>query len=85
MSKDIIGAIKPIAELLLKALSLIDPKTRDWVRKRKALEFAEKYILTNEALRILQDKTKLSKKELREKARLLRKLRLYRKWFFAYD
>ena len=85
---DAIGSIGPVAKFLLKALELIDPKTRDWVRKRKALEWAEKYILTNEEIKVLKGKVKyapLDKKEIKKLARLEKKLRWYKKWFFDYD
>lgn len=73
----ILGSIGPVAKVLLKALELVDPKTRDWVRKRKALEWAEKYILTNEQLKHTTDK--------KVRKALERKMKYYRKWFFEYD
>ena len=85
MITKIITAVKPIAELLLKVVSLIDPDKRKEVNKRKALHFAEKYILTNEELRILQAKELLSKKEIAQVKRLEKKLRYLRKYFFLYD
>lgn len=81
----VVGAVKPLAQALLKVLELIDPKTRDWVRKRKALEFAEKYIFANEEARVLNRKAELTKKEMRKLADLNKKLRYYRKWFFDYN
>lgn len=78
-------AVKPIAELLLKIVSLIDPDKRKEVNKRKALHYAEKYILTNEELRVLQSKVSLSKGEQGQLKRLRRRLHHYRRWFFEYD
>lgn len=85
---EIIGAVKPLSKLLVKILELVDPKTRDWVRKRKALEWGEKYIFTNEAIKVLEGQAKfgeLSFKDKRKLARLNKKLGWYRKWYFEYN
>ncbi len=75
--------LKPVTELLLKILNLTDPKTREWVRKRKALDWAERYIFCNEAIAFLEMKREPSKKEERKLRDLRRKLDYYRKWFFT--
>ena len=75
--KQWIELLKPLALLLLKILQLIDPATRNLVHKRKALHWAEKYILLNEELKGVKDK--------KRRARILRKLKYYKKWFFEND
>lgn len=82
---ELVGAVTPVAKLLLKGLELIDPKTRDWVRKRKALEWGEKYILADKELQHLNDKEHRTKKELRRIKYLLKKKRYLGRFFFEYD
>ena len=91
----IIGSIGPVAKVLLKCLELIDPKTRDWVRKRKALEWAEKYMLKDkdltllfkgvlskeELLDVLKDKG-MPMKDLAKVAKAWKGKKYYAKWFF---
>ena len=81
----LVGAVTPLAKVLLKGLELVDPKTRDWVNKRKALEWGEKYILADKELQHLNDKTNKTKKELRRIKYLLKRKRFLGKWFFDYD
>ncbi len=84
----LLGSVGPVAKLLLKGLELIDPKTRDWVHKRRALEYAEKYIRCNEELRRLEEKlgnVGLSRKEARRLGNRRKYLRYFGNWFFKYD
>ncbi len=84
----LLGSVGPVAKLLLKGLTLVDPKTRDWVHKRKALEYGEKYIRCNEELRRLEDKlgnVGLDRKETRRLKNRRRYLRYFGDWFFKYD
>ena len=81
----ILGSIGPVAKVLLKGLELVDPKTRDWVRRRKALEWGEQYILKNMELLALTQKEKPTEKEIRRIKKLIRKLKWYSKQFFLND
>lgn len=80
-----LGAIKPVAKVLLKVLELVDPKTRDWARKRHALEFAEQYILKAEELLPLLRLDNPTFEEKRRIRKLEKNLRFRKKWFFQYD
>ena len=78
-------AVKPIAELLLKVANLISPDKRDEVNKRKALNFGEKYIFTNEEIGRLKKVKPWTSKQERALDRLQRKLKRYRDWYFQYN
>lgn len=84
---DFVGATTAISKLLLKGLELIDPKTRDWVNKRKALEWGEKYIFCDEEIKVLKKKPipLMTFKERKKILYLEKKLKYYRKWFFEYS
>ena len=82
---DVVGAVKPVAQVLLKILELVDPKTRDWVRKRKALEWAEKFFLAYKEVKFLNAKEEKTSKEKRRITYLTRMMRYYEKWFFDYS
>ena len=81
----ILSGIGPVAKALLKVLELVDPKTRDWVRRRKALEWGEKYILKNRKLLRLAQKENPTKKDFKEIERIIRKLEWYEKQFHLND
>ena len=85
MALDWVGAVKPLAQALVKVLGLIDPKTRDWVRKRKALDWAEKYIFTKEEIDDVRMIKPFTDRERKTIKRLEKKLGYYRKWFFDYS
>jgi hypothetical protein len=81
----ILGAITPVAKILLNILEKIDPKTREFVRRRKALDWAEKFILTYDKIVDLETKasyTELSKKEQRSLSFYRRKIKWFGKQFF---
>ena len=81
-----IGSIGAVSKVLLKILGLIDPKTRDWVNKRKALEWGEKYILKDTELKqYMRLRLDLTKKEKSIVNSLKKKLGYYKKWFFQYN
>ena len=80
-----LGAINPVARVLLKCLDLVDPKTRDWVRRRKALEWGEKYILADKELSHLNDKAHRTKKDLKRIKYLLKMKGYYGRWYFEYN
>ena len=81
----ILGAVTAVGKVLSDAMHLINPKTRDWVNKRKALEWGEKYILVNEELRGLEKQKVFTKKEKKKVEYLKKRLRYLKKWFFQYD
>ena len=79
------AAVTAVARLLAKIADLIDPKARKWVRREKALDWGEKYILTNEKIEHLQSVKPFTAKEAKKVETLLRKREYYRKWFFDFN
>jgi len=84
MELAVIGMVKGIAELLTKIAGLIDPDVRSKVRKIKAMDFAEKFILTYDKLRQITNLTPNDGKP-QEMNELIKKMNYYRKWFFDYN
>lgn len=81
----VIGTLGPVAKVLLKTLELIDPKTRNWVNQRKALDFGEKYILADKELMYLTSLQKPSKREKKRISYLKRRKNYLGKWYFDYN
>ena len=82
---DSLSAIKPIAEFLLKVVNLIDPDKRSEVNRRRALNFAEKYIFLTEEIARIKQVNPFTEKEERKVGTLERKRAWYRKVFFEYS
>lgn len=77
--------VKAVARVLLKLLNLLDPDKRDEVSKRRALDWGEKYILTNEEIKRIEMVKPFTEVERKQIDRLERKLERYKKWFFDYN
>ena len=80
----LLGAAKPVAHVALKVLNLVDPKTRNLVNMRKAINFGEKYIFKTEEIEKLNGE-KLTSPEVKKLARLIKKRKYYRRWYFEYS
>ena len=78
----ILGTVGFVGKILLTLLRRNDPKLQDWVQKKKAVQWAEKYILYDSELQELTSKEKLTKKEIRRVSYIKSRKKLYRKWFF---
>jgi len=78
-------AVTAISKVLLKILNLIDPKSRDFVHKRKALEWAEKFILTYYEIERIKSVRPFTETEEKLLDKLQRKLGRYKEWFFQYN
>lgn len=86
MPKEYIETANVLGKVVLKILELVDPKTRNWVHRKKALEYAEKYILKCDILLvILQRRIPIKDEDKRQVETLVNKMRYYRRKFFKYD
>ena len=81
----IVGALKAFAPLLRVLAEWLDPDTMDDNKKKRALEYAEKYIHTNGDIEHLKTVNPFGNNEKRRLKRLQQKLKIYKEKFFKYD
>ena len=84
MALTVPAAIAAVAKMITKALDLISPERRARVRKTKALNFGEKFIL--HYLELLKHANVVPHKEKEKQVgKILKEMDYYRNWFFDYN
>jgi hypothetical protein len=85
-----LAVLGPLAKALAKGMDLLDPRLREVVRWRKAIDMAERYIHAHDEIEQLEAKVKfsgeqLTRKEMKRLSWLKSRLKWYKKMFFHYN
>lgn len=81
----ILGAVKAVGPLLRSVAEWIDPDRLDENKKKRALEYAERFIHTYDEICKIKEITPFDITEKRMVRKLTKKLANYRRLFFKYD